>query len=215
MNQEQNKEQKMVPATQVSASIKNPRHPMTDEQRAEAKRIFLETMGKCWIVKMSCDAAGVSRSTYDYWRNTGYLTKVEMDEAYENWQDVLRGELVKVGIIGVQTPLIHNGRIALEPDGRKAFINKRDNRVLVDLASRYLPEWANYKDGQSINVTTTVNGSSSTTEYDDIPPIYRLVIDSRQLTPAQFDIIRGIAEDIEEKQRSVAATMIVGSDSTQ
>ncbi len=169
MNQEQNKEQKMVPATQVSASIKNPRHPMTDEQRAEAKRIFLETMGKCWIVKMSCDAAGVSRSTYDYWRNTGYLTKVEMD----------------------------------------------DNRVLVDLASRYLPEWANYKDGQSINVTTTVNGSSSTTEYDDIPPIYRLVIDSRQLTPAQFDIIRGIAEDIEEKQRSVAATMIVGSDSTQ
>ncbi len=206
-NENEQKVAENRPALYVHTSTKNPTIPLSDEQRAECKRVFLETMGRCWIIKMSCEAAGISRSTYVYWRNTGYLTQAEMDEAREEWQDVLRGELVKVGIIGVPTPLIHNGRIALEPDGRKAFINKRDNRVLVDLASQYLPEWANYKD-KNIIVTTNTNDDT----IAGIPKAYALVIDSRQLTPAQFDIIRGIAEDLEEKERAMAAAVIIESD---
>jgi hypothetical protein len=126
-----------------------------------------------------------------------------MDDARREWDDVLRGELIKVGIIGVPTPLIHNGRIALEADGRKAFVNKRDNRVLVDLASRYLPEWADYKDK-----TITLNTQQQNAEYDGIPAMYAVVFDTRLLTPAQLDTIRAIAEDIDERERIQAATVI-------
>jgi hypothetical protein len=46
-----------------------------------------------------------------------------MAETEECWRDFLRGELVKVVVIGVKQPLVHNDRIALEPDGSKSFIN--------------------------------------------------------------------------------------------
>lgn len=202
-NTEQNTQNHTSP-THVSTPLKNPPYiNMSDEQRAECKRVFLETLGKCWNISMSCKAAGISRPLYDYWRKTDYLTQDEMDDARREWDDVIRGELIKVGIIGIPQPLIHNGRIALEPDGRKAFINKRDNRVLVDLASRYLPEWADYKDK-----TITLNTPQQTATYDGVPINYALVIDSRLLTPAQFDTIRAIAEDIEERERIQAATVI-------
>jgi hypothetical protein len=79
-------------------------------------------------------------------------------------------QLVKVAVIGVKQPLVHNGRIALEPDGSKSFINMR---VLIALAEKWLPEFQSTK---QIDITTHVEDGS----INGIPGSYALLIDVRE-----------------------------------
>jgi hypothetical protein len=162
--------------------------------RENVKQAFLDTYGRCYIIQTACDTAGINRNTFYNWRKAGYISDAEMAECLEKWQDVLREELVKVGIVGVQQPLVHNGRIVLESDGRKAFINKRDNHVLTQLAERYLPEWQQVK---KVDLTT----HEGTRYIADIPEQYALVLDTRLLTQEQFTYLRNIAAGYDERKQ--------------
>jgi hypothetical protein len=134
-----------------------------------------------------------------------------MAEALEKWQDVLREELLKVGIVGVQQPLVHNGRIVLESDGRKAFIHKRDNHVLTLLAERYLPEWQQVK---KVDIIT----HEGTHYIADIPEQYALVLDTRLLTQEQFTYLRNIAAGYDERKqqqgKKETAALVIESEVT-
>jgi hypothetical protein len=162
--------------------------------REKVKQAFLDTYGRCYIIQTACDAAGINRNTFYKWRKAGYISDAEMAECLEKWQDVLREEILKVGIVGVQQPLVHNGRIVLESDGRKAFINKRDNHVLTQLAERYLPEWQQAKKVDII----THEGIRS---IADIPEQYALVLDTRLLTQEEFTYLRNIAAGYDERKQ--------------
>ena len=179
-------------------SVKRPYNPsgvdLTDEQRIEAKRTILEVYGKCINWQTACDTAGVNRHTLTYWRSIGFITPADIADAEERWRDFLRGELVKVAVIGVKQPLVHNGRIALEPDGSKSFINKRDMRVLIALAEKWLPEFSTTK---KIDITTHIEDGY----INGIPSSYALVIDVRELNPQQFATIRAIAVELETKKQ--------------
>jgi len=179
-------------------SVKRPYNaqgvPLTDEQRTEAKRTVLEVYGKCINWQTACDTAGINRQTLTYWRSIGFISSADVAEAEERWRDFLRGELVKVAVIGVKQPLVHNGRIALEPDGSKSFINKRDMRVLIALAEKWLPEFSTTK---KIDITTHVEDGY----INGIPSSYALVIDVRELNPQQFASIRAIAVELETKKQ--------------
>lgn len=162
--------------------------------RENVKQTFLDTYECFYIIQTACDAAGISRNTFYNWRKAGFITDADMAEALEKWQDVLREELLKVGIVGVQQPLVHNGRIVLESDGRKAFIHKRDNHVLTLLAERYLPEWPQAK---KVDITT----HEGTRYVADIPEEYALVLDTRLLTQEQFTYLHSIAAGYDKKKQ--------------
>ena len=102
---------------------------------------------------------------------------------------------MKVAVIGVKQPLVHNGRIALEPDGSKSFINKRDMRVLIALAEKWLPE---FQSTRKRDITTHVEDSY----IKGVPSSYALVIDARELNPQQFATIRAIAVEIETRKQT-------------
>jgi len=180
-------------------SVKRPHNAqgvsLTDEQRTDAKRTVMEVYGKCINWQTVCDTAGINRQTLTYWRSIGYITSADIAEAEERWRDFLRGELVKVVVIGVKQPLVHNGRIALEPDGSKSYINKRDMRVLIALAEKWLPE---FQSTRKIDITTHVEDGY----IKGIPSSYALVIDVRELNPQQFATIRAIVVEIETKQQA-------------
>jgi hypothetical protein len=180
-------------------SVKRPYNqagvPLTDVQRTEAKRTVLEVYGKCINWQTACVTAGINRQTLTYWRSIGYISQADIEEATERWRDFLRGELVKVAVIGVKQPLVHNGRIALEPDGSKSFINKRDMRVLIALAEKWLPEFQSTK---KIDIVTHVEDGY----INGIPSSYALVIDVRELNPQQFATIRAIAVELETKKQA-------------
>ncbi len=165
--------------------------------RENVKQTFLETYGRCYIIQTACDAADINRNTFYAWRKAGFITDADMAECLEKWQDVLREELLKVGIVGVQQPLVHNGRIVLESDGRKALINKRDNHVLTLLAERYLPEWQKAK---KVDVTT----HEGTRYIADISEQYALVLDTRLLTQEHFTYLRNIAIEYENAKQAAS-----------
>ncbi len=98
-------------------------------------------------------------------------------------------------MIGTKQPLVHNGRIALEPDVSKSFINKRDIRVLIALAEKWLPEFQSTK---KIDITTHIEDGY----INGIPSSYALVIDVRELNPQQFATIRAIAVELETKKQT-------------
>jgi hypothetical protein len=100
----------------------------------------------------------------------------------------------------VQQPLVHNGRIVLESDGRKAFINKRDNHVLIELAQRYLPERQTAK---KVDITTHTDNSGI------IPDIYDLRIDGRFLTIEEVRTIKDIMQAVENRK---ASTIVIESE---
>jgi len=180
-------------------TVKRPYNPhgveLTDEQRIEAKRTVLEVYGKCINWQTAIEAAGINRATLNYWRSIGYVSKADIADAEERWRDFLRGELVKVAVIGVRQPLVHNGRIALEPDGSKSFINKRDMRVLIALAEKWLPEFQTTK---KVDIVTHVEDGY----INGVPQAYAIVIDTRDLNQQQFNTIRTIAVDIETQKQA-------------
>lgn len=169
--------------------------------RENVKQRFLYTYGRCYINQTACDAAGINRNTFYNWRKTSFITDADMVECLEKWQDVLREELVKVGIIWLrlQQPLVHNGRIVLEFDGRKAFLNMRDNHVLTLLAERYLPEWQQAKKAD-------VTMHEGARYIADIPEAYTLVLDTRLLTQEHYAYLRNIAIEYEAAHKAQQTT---------
>ena len=97
--------------------------------------------------------------------------------------------------LSVSKPLVHYGGIALEPDGSKSFINKRDMRVLIALAEKWLPE---FQSTRKIDITTHKEDGY----INGIPSSFALVIDVRELNPQQFATIRAIAVEIETRNQT-------------
>jgi hypothetical protein len=104
---------------------------------------------------------------------------------------------VKVAVIGIKQSLVHNGRIAIEPDGSKSFINKRDRRVLIALAEKWLLEFSTNK---KIDITTHVeDGMVVDVTGHSIPRSHAIIIDRTELNREQFTQIRNIAIELEAK----------------
>ena len=101
-------------------------------------------------------------------------------------------------MIGTKQPLVHNGRIALEPDGSKSFINKREMRVLLALAEKWLPEFTTTK---KVDITTHVDdGMVVDITGHAIPRSHAICIDRTELNQQQFNAIRNIAIELENKR---------------
>jgi hypothetical protein len=172
--------------------IHNKSGPIPSIQREAAKQTILEMLSRTNVIQAAIDHAGITRTTYDNWVNSGFLSQLELDTAYKRYQDMLRGEIMKRTFVGEEQPLVQNGRIVKDEDGKKITIFKKDNRLLMDLAKRHLPE---YQVADKLDITT--HGDFG------IPTQYMLVIDSRELLPDEWEILSQIAQRIEDKKSQV------------
>ncbi len=178
--------------------LRNKSGPMSEAQREVAKSIILDVLSRTNIKQAAIEAAGIRRDTLLDWIAIGYITQKELQEAYEQYQDMLRGEIVKRTFIGVPKPLVANGRLVYDRDGRQVSINHIDTRLLTELAKRHLPEW---QIPDKVDITTHQ-------DYSGIPSQYILVIDVRELTPAEYQILAKIAQAIDDRKVGIVESNI-------
>jgi len=169
---------------------KHKRGPKPAPARDILKARFLETMGKTYNVTWSAEAAGINRRTVQNWRNDGYLTAEEEQEAYQQFQDFIAAEVVKRGLLGTQEPMISNGRFVKDEHGNIMTHLVVDKRLLARLAERHLPGYAPHSE-QHVTVDHTTNG---------IPNQYLLQIDARDLTDDEWAILKNVADSVQARK---------------
>jgi len=173
--------------------------------RDKVKAQFLDIYAKTNNISASAASVGINRRTVQEWRNSGYLTEAEERDAFEQFQDIIAGEVVKFGLYGVQEPLVSNGRYVYDKNGNIVTRIVVDKRLLARLAERYLPGWQRRTE-QDITVTHTNTG--------DIPAQYLLQIDARDLTNDEWATLKTIAAKVQARKdaASTAAIVVVDSD---
>jgi hypothetical protein len=165
--------------------------PKPDIHRDAIKARYLETMSKTYNVGWSATAAGIDRRTILNWRNEGYITQDDEQQAYDAFCDYIGAEVVKLGLLGTEEPLISNGRVVHDQAGNVVYHHVIDKRLLARLADRHLPGFK------------TTSQQEITVHRDDhgIPAQYLLTIDSRDLTPDQWSRVKAVADEVQESKR--------------
>lgn len=92
---------------------------------AKRKAKFLEAFALTGIIRTGCEAAGVSRSAYKYWRKSDEEFAEACAEAYENAVDAGELELRKRGVEGTE-------EIQLDRDGRPIWRLNPDGSPMLD-----------------------------------------------------------------------------------
>lgn len=172
---------------------KNSAGPLATPQKDAAKRLILDALGQTNIISHACQHAGITRTTYAAWVASGYITQDELNTAYLTYQDYLRAEITKRWAVGEEQPLVVNGRLVYDRNGEKATVNKKDNRLLWEVAKRHLPEYA----------LQSKNSPGSIQPLNGVPAQYVIMIDSRELLQEEMDYILSVAQRIEDKKNNV------------
>src|SRR6266702_4812847 len=157
--------------------------PATSTPQKEAiKAVLLDTLSKTNIRMYACKQAGIQHSTFMKWCRAGFITQEELDECLVAYQDYLRGEIFKVGVTGVEMPMVRNGRVIYDDDGSKVMeYNKDTNKTII------------------------------VQNDDGIPDEFRVVFDFRQVTREEADVLKTIAQNVADRQAGVIDTSIVST----
>jgi hypothetical protein len=84
---------------------------MSEEEHADAKERFLEAFAKTGIVGVSLEAAEVSRQTYYMWQEHDEEFSLAVNQAREASNDVIRQEILRRAIEGVDKPIYYQGEL--------------------------------------------------------------------------------------------------------
>ncbi len=173
----------------------SPIEKIQEEQRAQKKQRFLESMSRSNVVTASCESAAISRDTFYRWVADGFITQAELDEARGRFHDLIRGELIKRGFIGIPKIIVSGGRVVTDEDGKPLQQYFPDTRVLLELARKNLPEWSGFK-----------FEDEPEHEEDGIPDRFRVTFDIRKLDKEQYQALKQIAQDIYDMEHGIVAS---------
>ena len=84
---------------------------LTAEQREAAQATFLKAFSMTANVRAACMAAGIHRSTVYSWQEHDEAFALEFREASEEANDVIRAELFRRAIQGVEKPVVSVGKL--------------------------------------------------------------------------------------------------------
>jgi len=88
--------------------------PLTPKQREIKQKKFLKAYSEIGIVKYACQVAGISRTTYKYWRDHDEAFSAQLEEAREEANDSLEYAAHEQAVIGIFEPVVSMGRIVYE-----------------------------------------------------------------------------------------------------
>lgn len=145
--------------------------PMTDEQRAKAKELFIASLKRVHSVTLACEKAKISRQTAYDWRQIDVEFATQWENAVERDKDIARQSIYERGILGWDEPVVNGGMLVYEyepllgDDGKQKFdskgkpimlrsnpvsVHKWSDTLAVAYAKANLPE---YKEKQQIEHT--------------------------------------------------------------
>jgi hypothetical protein len=178
-----------------------PELPTPENLRLERKKKFLEAMAQINIISTSCQAAGFTRATFYEWCRDGYLTKAELDAAYEDFRDNIRAMIYQRSMTGIQRQLFQNGKPIKDERGNPVMATTHDNKLLLAMAQKHLPEM---KEENHVDVHIQNGGA-----YNGIPEADIIVFDSKLLLPDEFKVLHGIALAMKDRMTGTVEGAIV------
>ena len=123
----------------------------TRRDKTPKKVAFLRAYSQVGVISMACRQVGVHRSSVYEWQEDIEF-KREMDDSYTDACEAIEATMIKYGMIGVDEPVFHNGKICghihkinaqlLLARARAAMPNKYGNRLDVTTANQPLKLYA-------------------------------------------------------------------------
>jgi len=119
---------------------------MIDELVQRKKEIFLDTFGKVGNLTTAALAAGVSRSYHYRWLEEDPEYPARYAEKVEEAADRLEAEAFRRAVIGIDEPVIHQGRLSTVSDPnapggfRPLTVKKHSDVLLIFLMKGAMPE---------------------------------------------------------------------------
>lgn len=107
---------------------------LTDIERQEAQQTFIETFARVGIKAVACRAANVDRTTVDWWSEHDEEFAIEYNRARADADDVIRSEIHRRGINGVDRPIYQGGQ-------QVGTVREYSDVLLIFLAKSRMPEF--------------------------------------------------------------------------
>lgn len=136
-------------------------HPTADEA-AQIKTAFLAAFRESANVRLSCDTVGVSRTTVYDWCKGDLAFKAAFADAEEDANDLVRAELRRRAMEGVEEPVVQMGRLALDEEGHVLKVRKYSDQLMSLLAKARLPE---FHEKQHLELTGKDGGAVETAHH--------------------------------------------------
>jgi hypothetical protein len=118
---------------------------MTSSERQAAQEVFLQTFSMTANVRAACMKAGIDRSMVYRWQEHDTEFGLKFRQASEDANDVIRAELFRRAIQGVEKPVVSMGKAVYveTEDGRKRPLMERvySDNLLSLLAKARMPEF--------------------------------------------------------------------------
>lgn len=183
--------------------------PLTPLQRTKKQATFLRALGKHGVVKAACRAAGISRTTYKNWRDTDEDFKSKLPDALDERNDTLEYAAYTQAVEGVPSYVVSQGRIVyheipvFNPDGTPKLDKNGDpvmKRGKPIIERKYAP-----------NLLQTLLKANLPDKYKDrfehtgkdggAIQMEGLLIDTRNLSKEQLDLLKSMAQTMKEKEQ--------------
>jgi hypothetical protein len=125
----------------------------------EARARFLKALAATGNVTLAAGAAKLSRRSLYHWREQDQGFAAEWAEAIESATDALEAEARRRAIEGVETTVVHGGRMVRDDEGNPLTIRRYSDSLLALLLRAHRPEKYREKPAASCGEDETRNVS--------------------------------------------------------
>jgi len=139
--------------------------PLKPRKRKAAQHAFLEALAECVTIKDACQVAGIHRSTVYEWQEHDQEFSFQYHQARADADDVIRAEMKRRAIDGVDEFVTSMGKIVYHND-EPLTVPKYSDSLLALLAKSRMPEFRDKS--ATLNVTTTPKEYINTPDDDGI-----------------------------------------------
>jgi len=111
------------------------------DQQPEVKAAFLLAYARGGIVGEACQKVGISRTTVYAWREGDEQFAARFEQGRLEADDVVRAEIHRRAIEGVEEPVYRNGVAVVTAQGTPITVRKYSDVLLIFLAKSRMPEF--------------------------------------------------------------------------
>lgn len=166
---------------------------MTTEERKQAQEKFLKSFSMTANVRAACMAAGIDRSLVYQWAEHSEEFSIRFKQASLDADDLIRGELFRRAVQGVEKPVVSMGKVVYVEDEKnkpKPLMERvYSDQLLSLLAKSRMPE---FREKTQLDVNANVNAH--------VHSANTITIDTRSLSAEQLARLKAFALEMKESE---------------
>lgn len=169
--------------THIRTSNRGRGKRLNKEERVRLQDKFLKAFSMTANVRAACMSAGIDRSTFYAWQEHDETFALRYHQAEAEASDVVRAEIWRRGIQGVEKPLVSMGKLVYDEQGKPMTVREYSDALLTLLAKARMPE---FREKQQVDAHITHNGA--------IDAKNTLAVDLGSLTREQLHAMKTLLE---------------------